>query len=134
MSRARLALFAAIAAALILPTVVLAQSGTPGTDNAADGVYGGGDVLGPPEENPDEPGQGEPDEPGQGTVAGPGDPGSSSVPFAASDGGSGGDDGGGDSSVPFTGFYALLAIGVALGLMVVGTGLRRLGRDKPPAT
>ena len=133
MSRARLALFAAIAAALFLPAVVLAQSGTPGTDNAADGVYGGGDVLGPPEENPDEPGQGEPDEPGNGSVAGPGDPGSSSVPFAASDSGSSGDDGG-DSSVPFTGFYALLAIAVAFGLMAVGAGVRRLGRDKPPAT
>jgi hypothetical protein len=130
MPRARLALFAAIAAALILPTVVLAQSGTPGTDNAADGVYGGGDVLGPPEENPDNPGQGDGDDPGQGNVAGPGDPGSSSVPFAASDGGS--SDEGGDSSVPFTGFYALLAIAVAFGLMAVGAGVRRLGRDKPP--
>ncbi len=131
MPRARLGLVAVVAAALIMPSTALAQSGTPGADGAADGVYGGGDVLGPPDtpNNPDP--SPDPGDPGSGNVAGPGDPDTQSVPFAASDNGGGGDDNA--SSVPFTGFYALLVLAVGAGLLVVGAGLRRVGRKPPPA-
>ena len=135
MRNSRLAPVAVIAVFLLaLPATAVAQSGTPGSDNASDGVYGGGNILGEePQGQPETPGTGEPEtpgngEPGNGTIAGPGgDPGSESVPFGATQSDSGAEADDDVSSLPFTGFYAVLALGVALGLIVVGLGVRLVG-------
>ena len=131
MLKSRLTAPAVITALLIaFPATAAAQSGTPGSGNASDGVYGGGSILGEePRGETEEPGTGDngAGDPGSGTIAGPreGDPGAESVPFAGAD--SRADDDSDVSSLPFTGFYAVLALGVALGLIVVGLGVRRLG-------
>ena len=137
MRNSRLAPAAVIAAFLVaLPATAVAQSGTPGSDNASDGVYGGGNILGEePQGQPETPGTGEPEtpgtgEPGNGTIAGPGgagDPGTESVPFGATESKSVAAEDDDVSSLPFTGFYAVLALGVALGLIVVGLGVRHVG-------
>lgn len=128
----RLVLIATITALfLALPATALAQSGTPGTDNAAEGVYDGGEVLGPPTTPQSPPGDtpDDSDAPGGGTVAGPDEGGDDqSVPFAASNGGDDGDSGVG--SLPFTGFYAVLVIALALVLLSAGMIVRRASRSR----